>query len=210
MATDYQDVKREFKAGDIIIRQGDIGDAAYIIQEGRVEITVKHDDGKEQVIGTRGKGAMIGEMAIVDNAPRTATIKALEDCKLLAIDQTDITRRLESADPVLQMTIQVILTRYRDMLMRAEIGSKDPNWPPTEAVELGYAEQIDALENIEIVDEFRAAIEKNQLTLHYQPVINLQTKPLPDLKHSCAGITQSAALSHPMYLSPLRRKVVRL
>lgn len=172
------ETKREFKAGDIIMQQGDEGDTAYIIQDGRVEIRISQPDGSEYLVGTRGKGAMIGEMAIVDNAPRTATVIAIEDCKLLAINQDDISRRLKSADPILQMTIQVILTRYRDMLMRAEISHTDTNWPPTEAVELGYAEQTDALENIEIVEEFRTAIRENTLTLYYQPTIDLANKTI--------------------------------
>jgi len=76
-----------FLAGDIIIRQGDPGDFAYIIESGRVEILLGQPDGRSQCVGTRGIDTMIGEMALVDDAPRTATVRALEDCTLLRISK---------------------------------------------------------------------------------------------------------------------------
>lgn len=174
------DTKKQAKAGEIIMRQGEEGNAAYIIEDGRVEITIQRPDqeagNKEQVVGTRGAGTMIGEMALIDNAPRTATVRAIEDCSLLEITQEDFSRRLNDTDPVLRMTTQVILTRYRDMLTRADISTDNKNWPPAEAVELGYAEQTDALENIKIANEFKEAIENQDVALHYQPIINLDTK----------------------------------
>ena len=78
-------VKKEFKTGEIIMSQGETGTSAFIIEKGRVEILLQ-TSGKDQIsIGTRGVGTIIGEMALFDDAPRTATIKALEDCELLEI-----------------------------------------------------------------------------------------------------------------------------
>jgi len=169
------ETQKKFKAGDVIMRQGEKGESAYIIEEGKVEIVIEGTGGQEQNVGTRGPGAMIGEMAIVDNAPRTATVRAIEDCQLLEITQEDFSRRLESADPVLQMTIQVILTRYRDTLVRAEIRGDSYNWPPAEALELGFAEETHAVENIKIANDFKEALEKGDISLHYQPLIDFQT-----------------------------------
>lgn len=70
-----QQARRTFKAGEIILKQGEPGDCAYIIEEGQVEIAIARSDGKSQVISTRGAGAIIGEMAIVDAAPRAATVR---------------------------------------------------------------------------------------------------------------------------------------
>ena len=167
---------KNFKSGDIIMRQGDTGDSAYIIEEGRVEIHIERPDGSSQLVGTRGKGAIIGEMALVDKAPRTATIKALEDCKMTVITLSDFSRRLENTDPVLRMISQVILTRYRDTLRRAEIRHDKQNWPPAEALELNYTEQsTEAVESIKIANEFKDALGSEQITLNYQPIIDLNT-----------------------------------
>ncbi len=170
------ETKKSFKAGDIIMRQGDPGETAYIIEAGRVEILVTGPSGEEKVVSTRGAGTMIGEMALIDSAPRTATVRALEECKLLEISQKDFSYRLDATDPVLRMATQVVLTRYRDMLTRAEIGGENNNWPPAEAVELGYAEHTNTVETIKIANEFKEALSTDEISLHYQPMINLQTK----------------------------------
>ncbi|GJL86109.1 MAG: hypothetical protein DHS20C02_18840 [Micavibrio sp.] len=169
------DTKKTFKAGETIMRQGDQGKSAYIIEDGSVEIIIERPDGHEQPVGTRGPGSMIGEMAIVDNAPRTATVKAVQDCTMLEITQEDFARRLKNADPVLRMTTQVILTRYRDTLTRAEIRRLSDSWPPAETLELEYAEETDAVETIKIANDFQTALEENKISLHYQPIVNFQT-----------------------------------
>ena len=160
------------------MHQGEHGESAYIIEEGRVEIIIQHLNGSEQSVGTRGAGTIIGEMALVDHAPRTATVKAIENCTLLEITQKDLDKRLDTADPVLRMISQVILTRYRDTLTRSEIRGDSQNWPPAEAVELNYAEQTDAVEKIKIANEFQTALLENQLSLHYQPMIDFSTKKI--------------------------------
>ena len=173
MSKDSLGTNKSFKAGEIIMRQGDLGESAYIIEAGRVEILIEKGDGKTQSLGTRGAGTMIGEMAIMDNSPRTATIKAIEDCTLLEITQEDLSRRLKNADPVLRMTTQVIITRYRDMMTRADIVGENKTWPPIEALELNYAQQTDAVETIKIANEFKLALARKELLLHYQPIMNL-------------------------------------
>jgi len=172
---DGHQTRKTFKTGDIIMRQGEHGDAAYIIEKGKVEILIEKANGMIQRVGTRGAGTIIGEMAIVDNEPRIATIKALEDCDLLEITQVDFNRRLKTADPVLQITTQVILTRYRDMLTRAAILKESASYPTPEELEREYVEQSNAVETIKMANDFRAAIGTDQLSLHYQPIMNLRT-----------------------------------
>lgn len=170
--------QKKFKAGEIIMAQGQPGTSAYIIEEGRVEILVAHGRDEAQSFGTRGPGAMIGEMSLIDKAPRTATVKALEDCVLLEITEADFTRRLEAADPVLKMTSKVILTRYRDTLARSRIAGDAQNWPPAEAVELNHAEESRAIDMIKLANDFETALHNHELELHYQPIIDMQSGAL--------------------------------
>ena len=167
--------RKIFKTGDIIMRQGDKGDCAYIIEKGLVEILIEKSNGDITRVGTRGAGTIIGEMAVVDNEPRMATIKAMEECHLLEITKEDFTRRLKTADPVLQITTQVILTRYRDMLTRASILKEAGAYPTPEDLERGYLQQANTVETVKMANEFRAAIGTEQLSLHYQPIMNLTT-----------------------------------
>lgn len=164
-----------YEAGEIIMSQNDFGDCAYIIGEGLVEIFVERPDGSLHKVGTRGPGAIVGEMAIVDEAPRTATVKAVEDCKMLVITREDFAQRLNTADPVIQMITQVILTRYRDMLMRVEVMSESASGPPPEVVEREHAAQTDVVKSIKMANEFKAALENQDLSMYYQPLIDLST-----------------------------------
>ena len=170
--------KKSFKAGEVIMRQGDAGQCAYIIEEGKVEILLETKTGEIQYVGTRGPGTMIGEMAILDNAPRTASVRAIEDCELLEITQKDIELRLEEADPILSMTTQVILTRYRDMLKRSQIIGDPPKLNEAEDIELGYAGDSTAVETIKITSDFGSALKSNDLMLHYQPLIDFKTRKI--------------------------------
>ena len=77
--------KRIFRAGDVILRQGEQGKCAYFIESGKVEILMERPDRSIHRVGTRSSGTIIGEMALVDNGPRVATVRAVEDCKVLEI-----------------------------------------------------------------------------------------------------------------------------
>ena len=165
---------KNFSAGHVIMRQGDTGENAYIIEDGKVEITVENPNGQKRVVGTRGAGSMIGEMSLIDNAPRTATVTVIEDCTVLEITKEDFSRRLESADSVLRMTVQVILTRYRDMLNRADLKKQNKVESSAENVERCYLEQTDAVENLRIASEFMSALENDEISLYYQPIIDLK------------------------------------
>ncbi len=173
MSTIANPFRKSFEAGEIIMRQGEGGDCAYIIEDGLVEILVERPDGQIQVVGTRGPGTIVGEMAIVDDAPRTATVKALKDCSMLEISRADFSQRLKNADTVIQMISQVILTRYRDTLMRIEIMGESPNYPPPEMLERTLTEQTDVMESIRIANVFKEALQNNELELYYQPIIDL-------------------------------------
>ncbi len=169
--------QKSFKPGDIIMRQGEVGEKAYIVESGKVEVVITSPSGEERIIGTRGPSAMIGEMSLIDSAPRTATIRAIEDCTVLEISKNDFTRRLSNADPVLRMAMQVIMTRYRDTLSRIGAKGDGNELSGVESLELIYTEEADAIEHIRIANEYEEALNRDngEITLFYQPIINLST-----------------------------------
>ena len=71
-----------FTAGETIFRAGEPGDVMYAVLEGLVDIVI-HD----QVIETVGEGGILGEMALIDTKPRSASAVAKTDCKLAAVNQ---------------------------------------------------------------------------------------------------------------------------
>lgn len=72
-----------YSAGDVVFEAGDEGQFMYVVQDGEVEVSAH-----SQVIDTLGPGGIFGEMALIDNALRTATVRAKTDCRLVALDET--------------------------------------------------------------------------------------------------------------------------
>lgn len=71
-----------FSAGEAIFRAGDEGHCMYVVQEGQVEIKVG-----DKLIEVLGPGEVFGEMALVDNSPRSADVIAKTDCRVVPIDE---------------------------------------------------------------------------------------------------------------------------
>ena len=65
-----------YKPGQPLVRQGDLGDAAYILVDGVAEVILERGGGDEMVLTELGKNAIVGEIAILCDVPRTATVRA--------------------------------------------------------------------------------------------------------------------------------------
>ena len=79
-------VVRQFKKGDVIVNEGEVGVAFYVISKGSVEVV---KGGGEQVVGTLPEGSFFGEMALFDNHPRSASVRAATDCECLVLTKWD-------------------------------------------------------------------------------------------------------------------------
>ncbi len=103
---------RTCPAGAVVFREGEHDDTMYVIQTGQVAI-VKGDYEDPVVLAYRGSGEILGEMALLDDQPHSASVIALEETQLLCVHRTDFQRLLEG-DPALVMQIMSTLsTRLR-------------------------------------------------------------------------------------------------
>lgn len=73
---------KEFKAGEVIFKEGDAGSEFFVIQSGKVDVRL----GNRQ-LGTLGDNDIFGEMALIDTAPRSATVVAATDVKIVPVGE---------------------------------------------------------------------------------------------------------------------------
>ena len=90
---------KNFRDGDIIFEENSIGKEMYIILSGNAKV-IKEKGGVETTLATLEEGDFFGEMSLFDNYPRSATVKALGDVKLLEINQKNFLKKI-SRDPSL-------------------------------------------------------------------------------------------------------------
>ena len=95
--------EHHYEPGEFIFKEGDIGDTMYIIWSGRVAV-VKGDFKAPTVLGYRGVGEIIGEMALLEDQPRSASVVALESSRILRIKREDFEQWL-SENPKLGLSI---------------------------------------------------------------------------------------------------------
>jgi CRP-like cAMP-binding protein len=106
-------LKKNFKKGDVVFREGDDGNEAYIVRSGYVSI-LKTDADKEVELATRGPGEIVGEMALIDDSPRSATLAAKTDIELEIITRTSLKEMMQDLpDPIVTIVHQ-LLERLRD------------------------------------------------------------------------------------------------
>jgi hypothetical protein len=84
---------RQLKAGEVLFKAGEPGDALYIVARGKVEVLT--DGSRDGAIAVLGKGNAFGEMSLLSGGPRTATIRAVEDTDLLTIGKEDFDRLMQ-------------------------------------------------------------------------------------------------------------------
>ena len=107
--------RRLFVDGQRIFNQGDPGDAAYIVQEGRVAICLKPGDGEEEVeLGTIEPGGLFGEMAVIDSGQRMASAVALGKTVLLRVPKDVFEAKMGKADPFLRAVLNIFIGHIRN------------------------------------------------------------------------------------------------
>jgi len=97
--------------GDVIIKQGDEGDLFYLIDQGQVDI-VKTIDGKDEVVAQLGAGQHFGEVALIEDKPRNATVVATESCRFFTIAKTVFEGVLKSSPSLDQELRQTMANRH--------------------------------------------------------------------------------------------------
>lgn len=105
--------RKVFYDQQVIFKEGEIGDRAYLVQEGQVEIIKLTPVGEEKLIATVGKGELFGEMALVDNAPRMAMARAKDSASVVIISRDAFQEKMAKADPFIRGLLNIFVRNIR-------------------------------------------------------------------------------------------------
>jgi CRP-like cAMP-binding protein len=110
---------KTFARGKPIFRRGERGDGMYVIVDGRVEISVGG-----RVLESIGPGSVFGEMALIDDAPRTASAIAKSNCRVLRIDARRFQSLVQKTPDFALQIMAVMANRLRRMNRRVAKGGR--------------------------------------------------------------------------------------
>ena len=110
---------------------------------------------------------MLGEMAIFDGGPRSATATAIEDCVLFAIDRTQISERLSKTDPIIRALLEGQVKRYRGAIEAIRGGRRRRSSGP------GSSAEISGVDKIRLETHLREALAGEGLDVRYQPILHI-------------------------------------
>ena len=100
-------------SGEILFHAGDPGNGFFAILEGSIKVSVISNEGEEQLLAVFGPGALVGELALLDERPRSATVTALKPSKLAFIERAGFERFADENPAVYRHMLRVVGTRLR-------------------------------------------------------------------------------------------------
>ena len=107
-------IERRFPKNAIIVDEGLAGDYMYVIRSGRVKVTKASGDGREKIMNLLSVGDFFGEMSLLDDEPRSASVTTLEPTLLLALSRRDFMELLNNSSSLALCVIQELTRRLRD------------------------------------------------------------------------------------------------
>lgn len=112
---------RRYNKGDVVFSEGDPGTEAFILQSGSVEISVGRGPNR-RALDVISKNQMFGEMSLIGNTPRTATVQCLEATVVIVVEREMIEQKIAEMDPYIRYLMQSLIQRL-DRTSKTAIGT---------------------------------------------------------------------------------------
>lgn len=105
--------ERAYPRNSVILFEDDPGDALYVVAQGQVKVVLIGEDGREVILSVLGEGEFFGEMALIDDEPRSAHVIAMEDSTLLVIRREDFQGQLQQTPGIALALLRELSRRLR-------------------------------------------------------------------------------------------------
>ena len=120
------DLGRIHQPGDILIHEGEVGEAMLVIQEGQVAL-VQEQDGDEVFLGVRSAGEILGETAIFEKEVQPATVRAMSQVRVLTVDKKNFLGRIHEDPSLAYRLFQLMSRRIRELSQQTALLNKELN-----------------------------------------------------------------------------------
>jgi CRP/FNR family transcriptional regulator, cyclic AMP receptor protein len=107
--------RRGYRRGEVVFHHGDPGDTVHIICQGYVKIVLPSEGGHESLLAIRGPSDLFGEMALLDGAPRSATVMALQPLETATLSRSDLLHFLRGSPAAIEGLLAELARRLRQM-----------------------------------------------------------------------------------------------
>lgn len=108
-------VTRSYAKNTLVMCEGDRSDSLYIVLTGKVKVFLSDEEGKEVTLNTQGPGEYFGELAMLDEAPRSASVVTVEDTKLAVVSKAAFDECLEKNPKIALTLIRGLARRLREV-----------------------------------------------------------------------------------------------
>ena len=105
---------RRLSANEVLFLAGDPGDGLYLVDEGLLKVSITSASGAERILAIFGPGSIVGDLAIIDGLPRSATVTALRDCKLRFLSRKAFETFASEEPAIYKYLLVVMAARLRD------------------------------------------------------------------------------------------------
>jgi CRP/FNR family cyclic AMP-dependent transcriptional regulator len=107
-------LRKPYPRDSTVIAAGDPTDALYVVISGRLKVVMSDNEGREVILAILNQGDFFGEMGLIDQAPRSATVVTIEPCELLTITRTDFTKCLQKNFDFTMNVMRGLVKRLRE------------------------------------------------------------------------------------------------
>ena len=102
------------KAGDTLFQIGDVGDGCYRLDKGLLKVTLTSSQAEERIVAVLASGAIVGDLAMIDGLPRSASVIAVTDCELRFISRTAFQHLARHHPEIYRHLVEVLAARLRE------------------------------------------------------------------------------------------------
>ncbi len=179
--------RKKFKAGEVIFREGDLRDDAFIIETGSVEIIRGYETDSPTSVAILKEGDLFGEMALIEPGLRSASVIAKEDMITYIISSSVLEDRLQGLDPIVMSIFSRLIEGYRfARIEKDQTGItfnkflSDNYDRVSNIAALGNFSdrKNDALKELALEQEIRRALDHNHFKPYLQPIVSLADRKI--------------------------------